>query len=86
MHFSYGDYVHNLSVMTYINVSWLASNRMVKAARRGMDDPSLDTEVGLWKHIGTDSESVGVGEAWEDDAKAGDGFTIRGSDYFSKIL
>ena len=83
--------MHNLSVMTYINDSWLASNRMVKAARRvgvGMDDSSLDAEVGIWKNIGTDTEGVGIGEAWEDDSKAGDGFKIRGRgrDYLSKIL
>ena len=87
IHCSYGDYVHNLSVMTYINDAWLASNRMVKAARRvGVDDSSLDMEVGIWKNISTDTESVGIGEAWEDDSKAGDGFTIRGRDYLSKIL
>ena len=72
---SYGDDVHDLSVMHYINFTWLMSNRMVKATRPvGIDISNLDVEAGNWKNIHNEY----VGEAWEDDSKAGDGYRFRG--------
>lgn len=61
----------HLSVMHYINDTWLMSIRMVKAARRvGIDISNIDVEA-PGNLFGTTET---VGEAWEDVSKAGDGF------------